>query len=111
MVQTPKWRVSAGVDYKVDAGVGELTADVNASYSSSFFWNPDNLVSQKGYTLLNASLMLVPAGAPNTFVRLWANNLTQREYNVFTTTIAGGGGMFGHAGAPRTFGLEAGIKL
>ncbi len=111
LVQVPKWRLSGGVNYTLEASAGKASLDLNASYTGKYFWDADNLLAQRGYTLINASLTLTPASNENLSVRLWANNITTRKYYTYELPVSGGAGYIAAPGAPRTFGVEFGIKI
>jgi iron complex outermembrane receptor protein len=111
MTLDPDLRLDGGLNYAMETGAGEFSLDVNAAYTGSFFWDADNLRSQRAYTLLNSSLTMSPRSVPNTTIRLWGKNLTGVNYYEFELPVPGPGGVLAAPAAPRTFGVEFGFKM
>ena len=62
----PKFAFTSGLEYRLDLGSVSVTPRVDGKYSSSFYYSAfnDADTQQRHYTLLNASLNVVPKGAP-----------------------------------------------
>lgn len=75
------------------------------------YWHIDNNDKQAAYSLLNTRLALQNK---KYFVALWANNLTDTQYNVEFVAQQFSGALFGDVrwpNQPRTFGVEMGVKF
>ena len=102
--QAPKFSYSIGVTYSVDTGIGTFDFNANDGYKSTFVWEPDNRLKQKGYHLINASVTWTPEDSPFS-LQLYGRNLGGVYY---FTSAANAGGNDGHLpGAPRTYGVKA----
>jgi len=54
--RAPRESIDAGLNYIVDvASVGKFAIDTNVAYSSKFYWDSDNVISQGTLTIVNAS--------------------------------------------------------
>ncbi len=111
LVQVPKWRLAGGLNYTTDTAAGKVSGDVNAAYTTKFYWDPDSIISQRPYALVNASIAFTPAAYPSVTIRGFVDNLTFKRYYAFELPSSGGGGNLDAPGAPRTYGIEIGIKL
>lgn len=114
MVNAPKWRITGGGNYSIDAGAGTFVADVNIAYTSRYTWTIQNVVFQKPMALVNASLAFTPASMDNLTVKLWGKNLGNVKYNNWVQESAFPGGAGGYqrdAAAPLTFGGEVSVKF
>lgn len=111
MSRVPEWRWDAGVNYTVESGIGKFVADTSLSHMGNFKWDADNLLTQRSYTLLNASLSLTPASLDWLTVQLWGKNLTKEKYYETEQEVVGGTGYIATAAAPRTYGVELTMKF
>lgn len=114
MVLAPKWRITGGLNYKTYTDIGEFVVDVNAAYTSRFFWTIQNVASQKPTTLVDGTLSFTPDSLDNVTFKLWGKNLTNVQYNGWVQESAfpnGTGGYQRQAAAPRTFGGEVAVKF
>ena len=96
---SPKHTFSVNSTYTVPVGDGSATASVNGYYNSGYFHEPDNLLRQPSYFLLNASIRW-DIGQTGLAVSIWGNNLTNEA-------VASSGAVFSYGtfGLPR-FGYE-----
>lgn len=111
---TAKWRFDVGVNYAVDTGIGELVSDISVSHTGRFAWNPDNLVTEKAVTLVNASLNLNPSSLEWMTIGLWGKNLGNVKYYASSQENVGPlgtGGFQSVAAAPRTYGGTISVKF
>ena len=111
LVQVPDLRLTGGLTYTINTSSGTFTGNADAAYTSKFYWDPDNIVSQKGYVLLNTSVSFSPAAYPHITVRAFADNLTSQKFYSFELPTAGGAGNLAAPGEPRTYGFEVSFKL
>ncbi|WP_313805876.1 TonB-dependent receptor domain-containing protein [Sphingobium sp.] len=111
LLLNPEHLVTASADYEAELGSNKLGFNVTFYHNGGFFWDPDNVIRQKAYSLVNASVRLV-TDDQLTF-SVWANNITDKEY----TTNGGiqGFGPFGMQrealGPPRTYGVTLGYAF
>jgi iron complex outermembrane recepter protein len=87
---------------------GTLVFNVNAAITSSYYFAPDNELSQPGYGLLNGSILWTSAGEGFS-VRLWGKNLTDRIYALSLNQSPGTTAV--SYAAPRTYGITVGKKF
>lgn len=108
--RAPEISATAGGDYTVAIQSGELALGLNYAYSDHFYWNPDNLVRQASYGILNANIgYTFPGHALK--VELWGSNLTDAVYNLTENEFGGPVGTSSGPGAPRTYGVRFRYKL
>jgi iron complex outermembrane receptor protein len=105
--RAPRVSVDTGLNDVMDVpGVGKLAFDTNVAYSSKFYWDADNVISQGALTIVNASATFTPRQAAAFSIRLWAKNLTNKEYYSIEYEEQGPAGFAASPAAPRTFGGE-----
>jgi iron complex outermembrane receptor protein len=110
--RAPRESVDAGLNYVVDvSSVGKFAFDTNVAYSSKFYWDSDNVISQGPLAIVNASATFTPRRAEALSIRLWAKNLTHKEYYSIEYEEQGSGGFAASPAAPRTFGGEFRFKF
>ena len=101
----PKFKLNVGADHHVSLGrLGSLQFSGNLAYNSGYFSEADNVVRQKAFTTVDASLEWKHSGRRPS-VRLWASNITDAHYFdslvTFPTT-----GVLQRPAAPRRFGVS-----
>jgi iron complex outermembrane recepter protein len=79
--RAPVLTLSAGGNYTVDTGLGEISIYGNIYYNDGFFWTPQNVVAQDPYTLINAGISL--AITDTVKVRFQADNILDEEYSYY----------------------------
>jgi iron complex outermembrane receptor protein len=104
----PTFTASIGADYSLEAFGGNLNFDANLYHNSGFVSEADNLLRQKAYQLLTASVAWTDPSDKFT-IRLWGKNLTDEDVftqlsSSFLTTAA-------VYQEPRTYGAEIGFKF
>jgi iron complex outermembrane recepter protein len=105
--RAPRESIDAGLNYLMDVpAVGQLAFDTNVAYSSKFYWDADNVNSQGALTIVNASATFTPRQAAAFSIRLWAKNLTNKEYYSTEYEEQGPAGFAASPAAPRTIGGE-----
>lgn len=104
-----KWTLNAGVDYTVDTPAGELTLTGDYYYNSGYFFEPDNLLREDGFDLVNlqARLQLTE----NFGVRLWGRNVTGTKYIVIGSTVLGSLGYLWAPGARASYGATLDFRF
>jgi iron complex outermembrane recepter protein len=101
-VLSPSFTGTIGPNYRTQTPLGELLLNVNYSYNSGFFWDPDNRLKQPAYGLLGSYVML-KLNDGKLDVRVWGNNLTGKKY--FAQESANAFGDFFSPAAPTTYGV------
>jgi iron complex outermembrane receptor protein len=101
----PRFKLNAGADHDFSFGsFGSLGLTGNLAYNSGYFSEADNVVRQKAFVTLDASVEWKPPGRGPS-VRLWARNLTDAHYfdslATFPTT-----GVLQRPAAPHQFGVS-----
>ena len=77
MARAPRVTANAAVDYSMPLG-SNLSADFNVTYSytSKFFWEPDNYLFEDPYSLVNAKLTFNFSDRHK--ISIWGRNLTDK---------------------------------
>lgn len=121
----PKHQLGGGVTYQHDTAIGELQANVNATYRSRTPLDEFDPISfQDGYALLNARIGLSNVAGTGLGVAVFGSNLTNTYYQIGGIYLMSGGptangvtpsGGPGFAsavyGEPRTYGIEVSFKF
>ena len=111
LARVPKWRLTGGLNYDQQTSAGRFTLDTNLAYTGRFAFDADNIIHQRAYLLVNADLTYHLPDNDRWSLRLWVANLTDKKYYVQETPVNSGNGNLSAPGAPRTFGVEVGVKL
>ena len=99
----PEWAATFGATYTVPVSeTGELRFTGLYAYNDGYFFEPDNVMQQESFHLLNASVEYRPS--PNLGVEIWGRNLTNTDYAA--QKISTGTGTTQTNGAPRTYGVN-----
>ena len=105
---TPDAQLNIGMDYKHDVPRGVADFVFQEQYSTGYYIQPDNVLQQKGFSELNASVTYRPTGT-NYFLSIYANNLFDVDVIAFGNINATGENLSYQA--PRTFGGRVGVKF
>lgn len=100
-VHSPVATAFLGGDYTVPMSAGRLEMNLNVSYNSGYYWDPDNRLKQPETTLLGAFVKWMSSQQPWD-LRLWSNNLTDRKYYSYESAFSLGD--VASPAAPRTYG-------
>ncbi len=105
-VHTPAYSANLVANYALR--LSGATVDLNASYSynSSYYWEPDNRLTQPAVSLVNVAAIWRPTSA-SWDVKLWAKNLLSEKYYVAAQSTPFGDQ--GSAAAPLTYGVTFGV--
>jgi iron complex outermembrane receptor protein len=110
--RAPRESIDAGLNYVIDvSSVGKFAFDTNIAYSSKFYWDADNVISEGALSIVNASATFTPRRAEAFSIRLWVKNLTNKEYYSLEYEEQGTGGFAASPAAPRTVGGEFRFKF
>lgn len=110
----PRFTANASVDWTVaDGNAGRFSIHPTIAYQTNQFFEVLNVprLRQGGYALLSGRIDWQSANGRYT-VSVWGKNLTKKFY--FTSRVdllAGFGFDYNHVGAPRTYGVTAGVKF
>nr|WP_254911457.1 TonB-dependent receptor [Sphingomonas sp. CDS-1] len=111
LARVPKFRFSAGINYDVKAEFGHVIFDASVAYTAKFAFDADNRIVQPHYALANASISYSPTVEDRWTVRAWMNNITNKKYYLNELPVANGSGNISAPAAPRTYGVEVGVKF
>ncbi len=101
---SPKFSASLGAAYTMDVGDdGQVIANVLYSYTGLSYFEPDNRLKQKAFSVINGSLEYRPS--PTWGVEIWGKNLTDKRY--YITGASSTTGDNGVIGPPQTYGVRA----
>lgn len=100
---SPKFASSASVTYRTSLGdESELIFNALWNYSSKIYFEADNRLFQKAYSVVNLSFELRPN--ENWGIELWGNNLFDERY--YQTGVGGTTGDHSELAPPRTYGVN-----
>lgn len=110
MQRTPKYQVSAGVEYTTSVLGMEDALQFRLAYKKQgkLYWAPDNVQTEKPYGLLDGRITLAPPDKPWS-ASIWARNLGDKVYRTNIIDILGDA--VSSFGPPRTFGVELATKF
>lgn len=105
---TPTTTLNVGGNYEFQTDIGKFA--INAGYyrSGKFYAAPDNVLFQKSYDLVNASISWTDS-SDRLSLRVWSRNLGKTLYA--NSIIEGFSGGVRSLGLPRMYGVTAGFKL
>jgi iron complex outermembrane receptor protein len=107
-VHSPTMTAYVAGDYTVPLALGRMELNASLSYNSGYYWDPDNRLKQPSYTLLGAFVKWTP-NQGNWDLRIWGNNLTNKEYYAYESAFSLGD--VASPAAPRTYGITAGYHF
>jgi len=110
MQRTPKYQLSAGVEYATTAFGLKDALHFKLAYKKQgkLYWAPDNVQYEDPYGLLDGRISLAPPEKPWS-VSVWARNIGDKVYRTNIIDILGDA--VSSFGAPRTFGVELSTKF
>lgn len=104
-----KFSGTLAVDYHHELSSGSLDFNLTGNYNGNYKFNPDNLLTQGAYTVVNSSLTWNLPGDSVTF-KIWGKNLAN-EHVVAAVSEQVIGFSAVYAFAPRTVGATIGVKF
>jgi iron complex outermembrane receptor protein len=111
MPQAPKFKGSAGFNYKMETGAGRVTFDGNVSYSTKFYWAPDNNFANRALAIFDGSIAFAPSFNEGLEFRVWGKNLTGKKYYQTILENLGTNTNSAAPAAPRQYGVEVSYKF
>jgi len=101
LIRAPNFTGNVGAAYTVPMASGSFKATMNWYFNGGFYWEPDNVLEQDAYNVLNAELSWTNADG-NMRIRVFGANLTDEKYYWYSNS--GGLGFQISAAPPLTFG-------
>ncbi|HMB59976.1 MAG TPA: TonB-dependent receptor, partial [Xanthomonadales bacterium] len=101
LIRAPNFTGNVGAAYTVPMASGSFKATMNWYFNGGFYWEPDNVLEQDAYNVLNAELSWTNADG-NMRIRVFGANLTDEKYSWYSNS--GGLGFQISAAPPLTFG-------
>ena len=89
LTNAPDFSAYGAADYTTAVAGGMLDVNLNESYSSGYYWDPDNRLRQPAFALLGGYVKWTD-GEGKWSYRLWANNVTSRHYYTYEDAFAFG---------------------
>jgi len=109
-ILTPKHTVSIVANYTIPTKTGEISLNASGYYNSGFFVEPDNVVTQPRYFMVNASVRWEFGSGQS--ISIWGNNLTNRVVsNIDGINNVGFGVRRANYAPPRTYGVSVGTTF
>ena len=108
MVRTPDWTANISADYTAPVAGGEMTLSGSYAYNDGFFWEPDNRVKQKAYSMVNGQITWTPE-SESFRLRAFARNLLNTKH--FTQVSEIFLGDLAVAAPGRTYGVSVGVNF
>ena len=105
----PHLSATVNAQYRLPTDVGPITFNTSVSYKSAYFFEPQNLVRQAPFTMVNASIRWAAPGGRYDLT-LWGKNLANKKWYAMAGASAAGGEYYS-AGDPLTFGVTAGLHF
>lgn len=108
LVRMPKWTVSIGAEYAFPIGDGELALSADYYHSGGYFFDPDNILEEDGYSVFNAQVAYAIRDGDIRF-RAFGRNLGDATYFVQGSRQALGDIV--SLGPPRTYGVGVDFRF
>jgi iron complex outermembrane receptor protein len=108
MANAPDFSAYGAANYAVRIGGGMLDVNINGSYNSGYYWNPDDRLRQPSFALLGGYVKWTDAQGRWSW-RLWGNNVTSRHY--YTYADANAFGNIYSPAMPATYGVAVERKF
>lgn len=112
LTRSPRDKVNIGVQYRQPIGDWSVLGRVDYLYSGSYFFDPNNIVTQTqpSYSTIDARLALTAPGGRWT-LSLWGKNLNDQLVATYVTAFAPFGQRLVPYAPPRTFGVTLSYSL
>jgi iron complex outermembrane receptor protein len=89
IAKTPKWQANILADYQTQLSFGKVGANANLGYTSTFYYELSQFLTQKQYALLNGNVFWTPNDSHFKY-SIWGKNLTNKvTYNNFLSNATG----------------------
>ena len=107
---TPRFTANIGATYTAPVGESALVLNVNNAYNSGYAAEPDNVLRQKSFNLLNASATFNGPG-DSWSIGVFGRNLLNKRVVSQLSSIAFVGAIADYANPPRTYGVTLRYKF
>lgn len=108
MDNAPDFSAYGAADYTMTVAGGMLHLNVNESYNSGYYWDPNDRLRQPAFALLGGYMRWTD-GEGKWSYRLWGNNVTSRHYYTYEDAFAFGD-VYSPA-MPATYGIAVARKF
>ncbi|MET0988049.1 MAG: TonB-dependent receptor, partial [Steroidobacteraceae bacterium] len=106
LVRSPKWVVTANVDYRMPVADGELQFDVSGYYNDGYFFNSTTDLRQPSYEMVDAFVRY--SWNDRWSVKVWGKNLTNK---FFYTELQNLVNIVALDGVPRHWGISFAYEM
>lgn len=103
IVNAPKFGLQASATHTLTTEIGFFETTVNVNYQDEFYSDPQNYFPIAERTLVGVNERWISMDG-DTSITLWVKNLTDEEYDLSYSLLAGPG-LVNKPGAPRTYGI------
>jgi iron complex outermembrane receptor protein len=108
LVRMPKWTVSIGAEYAFPLGDGELSLSGDYYFSDKYYFDPDNILAEDGYSIVNLQVAYAIRDGDVRF-RAFGRNLGDTTYFIQGSRQALGDII--SVGPPRTYGVGVDFRF
>jgi len=108
MIRTPRWSGNVAADYRFPALGGSLALSGNLYFSSRIFYDVGNLVSQKPYQVLNASVTWTTPD-DHVDIGVYGQNITNETY--FQSLLISALANNVNYARPASYGVRVGFRF
>lgn len=105
-----KFNGNLALDYVKDFSFGHVTLNATANYNGNYKFDPDNVVGQKAYTLINLAANWTPNDTGLT-LGLFMRNALDKKIISYSTASAPLGYITTYDNPPRIYGVSARYKF
>ncbi|QDC39620.1 TonB-dependent receptor [Sphingobium fuliginis] len=102
-----KLSANLGADYHVGTSSGDYDFNVTANYNGDYYFEADNFLRQKAYTIVNAQAKYTTPDK-RFDVSVWGKNLADAHVITLVSSSGGIGYPASYGMAPRTYGVSVG---
>jgi iron complex outermembrane receptor protein len=104
MMRAPRFTGNLAADYRVSTAIGGFEAFGSVYYTSAMRWDPNGLITEPSYALVDAQVAYTPIAAPRFKVALWGTNLTNKYHLQSSLETAYAAGV--SYAPPRQYGVK-----
>ena len=106
LANAPRFSASYGANWKmIEMTAGSISVHVNGHYSSRQWFELQNHLDQKPYTVVDGSLSFQSDG-DRWKLSVWGKNIFNKLYSTARLDVSNFGFINNHLGAPRTYGVS-----
>lgn len=109
LVRSPEFTGSLSAQYMLPTSYGTWEFAAVSSYSSKYYFDPNNRLEQDPLTLVNGTVTFRPTRYEGLYLTGWVTNATDEKYHDTIEPIQFGD--FAHSADPRMYGLTVGYSF